>query len=94
MYILSWLSRNWILNAEPLRALRIYFLFGGEISPNKNLFLQANQRFLGPYCLEIPCICSRREEVSDPIAVSRWDQKEPSLCDSAVNLIFRKVKII
>jgi len=40
------LVQNRILTAEPLRALRIYFLFGGEISPNKNLFLQRNQRFL------------------------------------------------
>ena len=41
------LVQNRILTAEPLRALRIYLLFGEEISPNKNLFLQKNQRFLG-----------------------------------------------
>jgi hypothetical protein len=41
------LVQNRILTAESLRALRIYFLFGGEISPNKNPFLQRNQLFLG-----------------------------------------------
>jgi len=54
------LVQNRILTAEPQRARRKYFLFGGEpfdkfkalskvegISPNKNLFLQSNQRFLG-----------------------------------------------
>jgi hypothetical protein len=88
------LVQNRILAAEPLRARRIYFLFGGEISPNKNLFLQSVSWAFGR--LEIPRICSRREEVFDPIAVSRWDQKELSLCalcDSAVNLIFRKAQI-
>jgi len=40
--------------------------------------------------------CAVPEEVSDPIAVSRWDQKEPSLCalcDSAVNLVSIKAQI-
>jgi len=46
------LVQNRILTAEPLRALRIYFLFGGEISPNKNLFLQRDQRFLGLWPFE------------------------------------------
>jgi hypothetical protein len=89
------LVQNRILTAEPLRARRIYFLFGGEISPNKNLFLQSNQHF---WDLWPPGnrICSHRDEVSDPIAVSRWDQKKISLCvlcDSAVNLILRKAQI-
>jgi len=44
---LSMLVQNRILTAEPLRTQRIYVFFGGEISPNKNLILQRNQRFLG-----------------------------------------------
>jgi len=84
------LVQNRILTAEPLRALRIYFLFGGEYRQTKTCSYRGISVSWAFSRLEIACICSRREEVSDPIAVSRWDQKEPSLCalcDSAVNLI-------
>ena len=85
------------LTAEPLRTRRIYFLFGGEYRQTKTVLAEqsAFPRLLPDG--KIPRICSRRDEVSDPIAVSRWDQKKNSLCalcDSAVNLILRKARLI
>jgi hypothetical protein len=39
-------AQNRILTAETRRTRRKYFLFGGEVPPNKNLFVQGNQHSL------------------------------------------------
>ena len=78
--------QNNVLTAEPQRTH--FFVWRGDTAKQKPAVLE-QQAFLVPLSVENTLVLFRGDEVSDPIAVSRSNQKKiflSDLCGSAVNL--------